>query len=166
MKRVAILTSVAATTVIGAVVAVMATDKNISTTSSAVAASSSSQKVTLYKNPQCSCCEGYAKYLREHGFKVKVKATHDLALIRKQAGVPSDIEGCHTSIIDKYVVEGHVPVNTLTKLLSERPAIKGISLPGMPQGSPGMTGVKSEPFTIYEIAKDVREHKRKVYATE
>lgn len=166
MKRLAIMTSVAAAAVIGAAVAVMATDETSTTKSAVVAATANAKEVKLYKNPQCSCCEGYANYLREHGFKVKVKATHDLALIRKQAGVPSDIEGCHTSIIDNYVVEGHVPVNTLTKLLSERPAIKGISLPGMPQGSPGMTGVKSGPFTIYEIAKDVREHKRKVYATE
>ena len=166
MKRVAILTSVAAATVIGAAVAVMATDETSSTTPTTVAATASGKEVKLYKNPQCSCCEGYAKYLREHGFKVKVKATHDLALIRKQAGVPSDIEGCHTSIIDKYVVEGHVPVNTLNKLLTEQPNIKGISLPGMPQGSPGMTGTKSEPFTIFEIAKDVSDHKRKVYATE
>jgi hypothetical protein len=110
---------------------------------------------TLYKNPQCGCCEEYAKYLRQHGFTVKVVATHDLALIRKQAGgVPEKIEGCHTMLIDKYVVEGHVPVKTLDKLLSEKPAIKGISLPGMPEGSPGMSGRKTEPFTVYEIGSN------------
>lgn len=166
MKRVAIVASVTAAAVIGAAVAVMATNETSSTTPTTVAAAENGKDVMLYKNPQCSCCEGYANYLREHGFKVKVKATHDLALIRKQAGVPSDIEGCHTSIIDKYVVEGHVPVATVNKLLNERPDIKGVSLPGMPQGSPGMTGVKTGPFTIYEIAKDVNDHKRKVYATE
>lgn len=166
MKRVAIAASVAAVAVIGAAVAVMATSETTSTMPTTGAAEAKGKEVMLYKNPQCSCCEGYANYLREHGFAVKVKATHDLALIRKQAGVPTDIEGCHTSIIDNYVVEGHVPVNTVNKLLTERPSIKGISLPGMPQGSPGMTGTKAEPFTIYEIAKDVSDHKRKVYATE
>lgn len=106
---------------------------------------------TLYKNPQCSCCEEYAKYLRQNGYDVKVVATHDLSLIRKQHGVPEKIEGCHTTLIDKYVVEGHVPAKTLDKLLTEQPDIKGISLPGMPQGSPGMSGRKTEPFTIYEF---------------
>ena len=110
----------------------------------------------LYKNPQCGCCEEYANYLRRNGFKVKVQATHNLSLIRRQAGVniPEKLEGCHTTFIDKYVIEGHVPVSTLDKLLSERPNIRGISLPGMPEGSPGMTGQKTEPFTIYEIGGD------------
>lgn len=120
---------------------------------------------TLYKNPQCGCCEQYANYLRRNGFTVKVVATHNLSLIRRQAGVniPKKLEGCHTMFIDKYVVEGHVPLKSLDKLLSERPAIRGISLPGMPDGSPGMTGQKTEPFTIYEIGggADLR-----VYATE
>jgi hypothetical protein len=120
---------------------------------------------TLYKNPQCSCCEQYADYLRRHGFEVKVVATHDLSLIRRQTGgISEQLEGCHTTLIDKYVVEGHVPVNTLKRLLSERPNIKGISLPGMPQGSPGMTGQKTEPFTIYEIGGD--DANPRIYAKE
>ena len=106
---------------------------------------------TLYKNPQCGCCEGHADYLRENGFEVTVKPTHDLPLIKRQHEVPGALEGCHTTLIDGYVVEGHVPVSTLLRLLSERPSIKGISLPGMPAGSPGMTGAKAGPFTIYEI---------------
>jgi hypothetical protein len=119
---------------------------------------------TLYKNPQCSCCEQYANYLRRHGYTVKVGATHDLPIIKKQVGgVPQKLEGCHTTLIDKYVVEGHVPVKTLDKLLTERPDIRGISLPGMPEGSPGMTGHKTEPFTIYEIGS---EDNPRVYAVE
>lgn len=107
--------------------------------------------VTLYKNPECVCCDGYAEYLEKNGFEVAVEPTHDLALIKRMAGVPPELEGCHTSMIDGYAVEGHVPVNTLDRLLAERPDIKGISLPGMPLGSPGMGGEKEEPFTIYEI---------------
>lgn len=120
---------------------------------------------TLYKNPQCGCCEQYANYLRSNGFTVKVVPTHNLSLIRRQVGVsiPEKLEGCHTMFIDKYVVEGHVPLKTLDKLLTERPAIRGISLPGMPDGSPGMTGQKTEPFTIYEIGSDADP---RVYATE
>src|SRR5918996_3370979 len=106
---------------------------------------------TLYKNPACACCEGYADYLRENGFEVTVKPTHDLPLLHRQYGVPEALVGCHTTLIDGYVVEGHVPVNTVIRLLTERPDIKGISLPGMPMGSPGMVGEKTELFTIYEI---------------
>jgi len=114
-------------------------------------AGESARSATLYKNPQCGCCQEYAKYLERNGFDVTVKPTHDLAPIKRQAGVPEGFDGCHTTMIDGYVVEGHVPMNTIDRLLTERPDIKGISLPGMPQGSPGMAGDKAGPFTIYEI---------------
>jgi hypothetical protein len=117
---------------------------------------------TLYKNPQCSCCEGYADYLRENGFEVTVKPTHDLRLMQRQYGVPEALVGCHTTLLDGYVVEGHVPVGAVLRMLTERPAIKGVSLPGMPAGSPGMFGEKTAPFTIYEIG----DGPAKVYAVE
>jgi hypothetical protein len=111
-------------------------------------------RATLYKDPQCGCCEGYAAYLRQNGFAVEVHPTTDLAEISRQAGVPSELQGCHTMFVDGYVVDGHVPVKTIRKLLSERPAIAGITLPGMPTGSPGMTGEKTAPFKIYAVHKD------------
>jgi hypothetical protein len=110
--------------------------------------------VTLYKNPSCSCCENYAQYLNENGFKVDVKPTNDLAEISRKAGIPEDLEGCHTSFIGTYVVDGHVPVKTIRKLLDEKPEIAGITLPGMPPGSPGMYGGKSGPLTIYAVSRD------------
>ncbi|WP_225769692.1 DUF411 domain-containing protein [Inquilinus sp. Marseille-Q2685] len=109
---------------------------------------------TLYKNPQCSCCEGYAAYLRDNGFTVDVKPTNDLAQISAEAGVPAEMEGCHTMFVDGYVVDGHVPADIVKKLVSERPAITGITLPGMPMGSPGMGGEKSGPFTVYAVIKN------------
>ena len=109
---------------------------------------------TLYKDPQCSCCEGYAAYLRQNGFAVEVKPTNNLAEISHKAGVPPELQGCHTMFVEGYVVDGHVPINTIRKLLSERPAIAGITLPGMPTGSPGMTGQKTAPFKIYAVNKD------------
>lgn len=111
-------------------------------------------QATLYKDPQCSCCEGYADYLRQNGFQVDVKTTDDLAEISRKAGVPEALNGCHTTFIDGYVVGGHVPVNVVRKLLSEKPAIAGITIPGMPVGSPGMAGEKTETFTIYAVTKD------------
>jgi len=105
----------------------------------------------LYKTPDCGCCDGYARYLRRNGFAVESVASHDLPLIKKQYRVPEKLEGCHTTVVGEYVIEGHVPIEPVKKLLAERPSIRGISLPGMPEGSPGMTGRKTEPFVIYVI---------------
>jgi hypothetical protein len=118
----------------------------------------------LYKNPDCTCCEGYVRYLRTNGFYVEVKPSNDLAEISRKAGVPEDKQGCHTTFIDGYVIDGHVPVKIIRKLLSEKPPIAGITLPGMPTGSPGMFGDKTEPFTIYTVTKDGTAST--VYATE
>lgn len=118
--------------------------------------------VTLYKSPECGCCDGYADYLRHHGFTVTSKPTNTLAEISHKAGIPSDLQGCHTAFIGDYVVDGHVPVEAINKLLAERPAIKGIALPGMPEGSPGMFGEKVAPFTIHAIGE---EGKSGVYMT-
>jgi hypothetical protein len=118
---------------------------------------------TLYKNPQCTCCEGYAAYLRQNGFEVDVKPTNDLAEISQKAGVPEKYQGCHTMFVDDYVVDGHVPVEIVRKLLAERPQIAGITLPGMPAGSPGMTGEKTKTFVIYAVSKDGK--RPAVYAT-
>jgi hypothetical protein len=89
-----------------------------------------------------------ADYLGAEGYSVDLQRTEDLDQIRSDAGVPEDAAGCHTTLIGDYVVEGHVPVEAITKLLQEEPAIDGISLPGMPQGSPGMSGSKEGPFEI------------------
>ena len=126
-----------------------------------VAARAEPPAATMYINPQCGCCQGHADYLRQSGFKITVKETHDMSLIRRQHGVPAKFQGCHIMLIDGYVVEGHVPASAIKRLLAERPRIKGISLPGMPEGSPGMTGVKTEPFKILEISEEA-----KVFAVE
>jgi hypothetical protein len=118
----------------------------------------------LYKNPQCSCCEGYAAYLEQNGFNVEVKPVNDLADISSKAGVPADLEGCHSMFVEGYVVDGLVPVNVIHKLLTEKPAIAGITLPGMPMGAPGMGGDKTGPWTIYAVYKNGAAPT--VYATE
>jgi hypothetical protein len=120
------------------------------------------EEVTLYKNPQCGCCEEYADYLRANGFSVTVRPTHDLVAMSREAGVPDDFQGCHLAVIDRYVVSGHVPIGTVNRILAERPDIKGVTLPGMPMGSPGMNGAKVTPFTIYAIGAG----KPEVYAVE
>jgi hypothetical protein len=119
-------------------------------------------EATLYRQPFCSCCEGHAEHLRANGFNVKMVETKNLSLIKKQHGVPQQFEGCHTILIEGYVVEGHVPATIIRRLLKEHPAIRGISLPGMPDGSPGMSGKKKEHFIIYELSGE----NGKVFATE
>src|SRR3989442_14031781 len=110
-------------------------------------------QAVLYKNPSCSCCEGYAAYLEQNGFAVEVKPTNDLDQIASDAGVPPDLEGCHTMMLDGYVFDGLIPVDIVNKVLKERPAIAGITLAGMPTGAPGMGGSKNEPFTVYAFTK-------------
>jgi hypothetical protein len=115
-------------------------------------------KATLYKNPQCGCCAEYGRYLQKNGFDVQKVESPDLSAVKREHGVPEALEGCHTTLVDDYVVEGHMPVDVIKRLLAERPAIRGIS----PAGSPGMDGEKTAPFIIYEIG----ESPAKVYATE
>ena len=118
-------------------------------------------EVTLYKNPQCGCCEGYADYLRDNGFKVNAVSTNDLTVMGQKYGIPDDLAPCHISLISGYVVGGHIPIEVVKRLLSEKPQITGITLPGMPEGTPGMPGTKPGPLQIYEIGKG----QPKVYAT-
>jgi hypothetical protein len=106
---------------------------------------------TMYKQAYCSCCDGHADHLRANGFNVTVVEMQNMSQIKSKHGVPPEFEGCHTIEVGGYVVEGHVPAKIIRKLLEERPAIRGISLPGMPDGSPGMSGAKREPFVIYEL---------------
>lgn len=119
---------------------------------------------TLFKNPGCKCCDWYADYLRSNGFDVTVVPSPNMSLIKQKHGVREDLEGCHTTVVGDYVIEGHVPFTPIKRLLTEKPPIKGISLPGMPQGSPGMSGEKEGPFEILSITGE--EGPAPVFATE
>lgn len=107
---------------------------------------------TLYKNPNCGCCAEYAKYLEQNGFDVETVDTHDLAKTKAEHNVPEALHGCHTTLIGDYLFEGHVPVASVTQVLDEEPFIKGLSVPGMPLGSPGMSGEKQGPLDVYTLA--------------
>jgi hypothetical protein len=103
----------------------------------------------LYKTPWCGCCAAYGDYLEQQGFQLRVVEQEDLTPLKQAHGVPEPLEGCHTLVVGDYVVEGHVPIAPLLRLLAEKPEVAGISLPGMPLGSPGMGGEKEGPFTIF-----------------
>lgn len=102
----------------------------------------------LYKNPNCVCCDKYADYLESKGMDIEVIESRNLNQVKASAGVPSSLAGCHTLMVGDYIIEGHVPFAAVDRLLTERPAIDGIALAGMPQGSPGMPGPKQGPFEV------------------
>ena len=96
------------------------------------------ETMTVYKTPWCGCCEVWTRAMQKAGFKVNVKDIDDLTLIKRTAGIPEQLEGCHTAKLGRYYVEGHVPLQAITKLVAERPDVRGIAVAGMPMGSLGM----------------------------
>lgn len=114
------------------------------------------ETITVYKTSTCGCCSLWVKHLQANGFQVEA---HDidqqkLTGIAREAGVTADLQSCHTAKVGRYVVEGHVPAADIQRMLKERPAIAGISAPGMPMGSPGMEqgGVK-QPYDVVAFTK-------------
>lgn len=120
-----------------------------------VMATAATGEAVLYKDPACGCCNGYIAYLREAGIDVDAVNTDDIVAIKEKHKVPQDMYSCHTMIIGGYVVEGHVPMAALNRLLAQKPDIAGIALPGMPAGSPGMPGPKAGKFVIHVISDRV-----------
>lgn len=94
--------------------------------------------ITVYKSATCGCCTEWVDHLRDEGFTVVAENREDLDSIKASAGVPKDLQSCHTALIDGYVIEGHVPANDIKRLLVELPAVTGLTAPGMPMRSPGM----------------------------
>lgn len=111
---------------------------------------------TLYKSPTCGCCTSYVTYLREQGIEVEAIDQDDLSAIKTQHG-SAHLASCHTMRIGGYTVEGHVPVAAIRKLLRDKPAIVGISVPGMPMNSPGMGPEVKGTLKVYELSRDARE---------
>jgi hypothetical protein len=96
--------------------------------------------ITVHKDPNCGCCNGWVAHLRSHDFDVTAIETTALDQVKAKLGVPADLAACHTAEVGGYVVEGHVPAVAVERLLVERPDARGLAVPGMPAGSPGMGG--------------------------
>ena len=109
------------------------------------------QIVEVFKTPSCGCCYGYVLFLEVEKFKVKQTDMRSLHTIKQKYNIPVEMQSCHTTIMGKYFIEGHVPFEAVEKLLKEQPDIDGIALPGMPIGTPGMPGDKDEPYVIYQL---------------
>ncbi len=120
-------------------------------------------EVTMYKDPNCGCCGKWAEHMRAHGFSVKEIATPQMGEVKRAAGVPQALGSCHTAKVGGYVIEGHVPAADVRRMLTEKPAIAGLSAPGMPQGSPGMEG--PYPADRYDVVSFDAEGKTALFAS-
>ena len=120
-------------------------------------------EVVVYKTPTCGCCSKWVDHLKEAGFTVNATDLDDLTHIKEQFGVASQHRSCHTAVVGGYVVEGHVPSDVVKRMLSEKPDIAGIAVPGMPIGSPGMEMEGRAPERYNVIAFD-RSGSTQVYA--
>jgi hypothetical protein len=111
--------------------------------------------VAAYGNPGCGCCGKWAAHLVANGFEVTMQDDPDLGRRRADAGVPADIAGCHTAYMGDIVIEGHVPAEDIIRFLAEKPDARGLAVPGMPVGSPGMeTGGAAEKFDVLAFKAD------------
>jgi len=111
--------------------------------------------VEMTKRPNCGCCTAWADHLRAEGFEVKITESEELWNVKRRAGIPQDLDACHTAKVGGYVVEGHVPADDIKRLLSERSDVKGLSVPGMPIGSPGMEmDGQTEPYDVLSFDAD------------
>lgn len=105
--------------------------------------------VVVYKSATCNCCSKWVEHLRQAGLKVEVHNENAMNPLKAKLGVPPDLASCHTALVNGYVIEGHVPASDIQRLLTERPQAKGLAVPGMPIGSPGMEqGDRIDPYEV------------------
>jgi hypothetical protein len=105
-------------------------------------------EVMISRDPNCGCCGAWADHLQRAGFPVKIIETDNVNAIKQRLGVPPDLASCHTAEVQGYVIEGHVPAAAIQRLLVEKPQAIGLSVPGMPIGSPGMEGGAPETYNV------------------
>jgi hypothetical protein len=118
--------------------------------------------ITVYKDPGCGCCKKWIEHLVRHGYRVDAKDTRDMTEIKRTLGIPEGVTACHTAVVNGYLIEGHVPADDIARLLTEKPKVAGLAVPGMPMGSPGMDGPVTQHYQVLSFDKN---GKTKVFAT-
>jgi hypothetical protein len=122
---------------------------------SGLAAAPQLPKVDVFKSPYCGCCTQWVEHLQKEGFAVEVTMVDDVAAVRTRLGMPASLASCHTATVGGYVLEGHVPAREVKKLLTEKRNALGLTVPGMPAGSPGMEmGGRQDAFQVLLVSKD------------
>lgn len=119
----------------------------------AVAAPDTRTPITVFKDPLCGCCQQWVAHMASSGFRPAVQDVADLDAIKQRYGVPAGLHACHTGIVNGVIIEGHVPAADVRRFLRERPSVagqpaRGLAVPGMPAGSPGMDGDRTERYTV------------------
>lgn len=117
------------------------------------------RSMIVHRDPGCGCCLAWANLARQAGYAVSLQNSADMSAVKARLGVPAALTSCHTAVVGGYVVEGHVPFAALSRLLTQRPAdIRGIAVPGMPTGSPGMETSDGyrEPFEVIAFHRNGR----------
>lgn len=111
-------------------------------------------KIMVYKSPTCGCCTKWVSHLQENGFEVETTDLNDLRMIKSMSGIKPEQASCHTAKVDGYVIEGHVPADDIKRLLAERPDARGLTVPGMPLGSPGMETPQPDHYQVLLLGND------------
>ena len=110
---------------------------------------SGTKEMTVYRSPSCGCCGIWVEHAKKHGFQIKDVKTEQMEALKQQHNIPSELASCHTTIIDGYVMEGHIPADDIKRFLSEKPDLAGLAVPGMPIGTPGMEARNiKQPFQV------------------
>lgn len=116
--------------------------------------SAATQAVEVYKSASCGCCEQWVKHLQAKGLKVNAHNVANPSDMREKMGIPDRLGSCHTAVIGGYAIEGHVPAAEIKRLLAEKPKAKGLAVPAMPPGSPGMEGPTRMPYDVLLVRHD------------
>ncbi len=121
----------------------------------AVALANETTEIIVYRSPSCGCCEKWIDHLKQNNFSVKESVTDDIQTIKTKYGVSAELASCHTAISNGYVIEGHVPAEDIKNLLKTKPDVVGISVPGMPMGTPGMEMAgKKEAYDVLSFGSE------------
>ena len=122
-------------------------------TPSRVGADPKQPVITVYKDASCGCCKSWIEHLIKHGYRVDAKDSPDMTEIKRSLGVPEGLTACHTAVVNGYLIEGHVPATDIARLLKTKPKVAGLAVPGMPMGSPGMEGLRTQHYQVLSFDK-------------
>lgn len=128
------------------------------------AATATLPPLTVYKSATCGCCRAWVDHMRGAGFTVRTVDTEDLDRVKGELGVPGALQSCHTAVVGAYLVEGHVPAADVKQLLAQKPAVRGLAVPGMPIGSPGMEQGDPRDYDRYEVMAFTTQGRTSVFA--
>lgn len=128
-----------------------------------VAAMAAAPVIEVFKSEFCGCCAEWVKHLEANGFKTRVANVDNPSDYRARGGIPEKLGSCHTGMVGGYAIEGHVPASEIKRLLAEKPKAKGLAVPAMPLGSPGMEGPRKDPYDVLLVHADGRTSVYKQY---